>query len=453
MSNLPQQLTINQYGPVDGVQTIFNYTYLILLATDIQVYVTPPGQPADPASDIKVLNVDYTVQNVGTLDGGTITFTDAPPISSIVTISRNILASIDTEFVNVQTINGQNLDNAFLREMMVIQQAVTDLQQRVLRYAVDSYLPNLPANTTLPVLTNVQNQIWKSQGSAIIATVLEENPDVGTLRTDLANNTMGGDGASIVGYYDTHKPVPTTVAAFLNSLDTTFISRQFFQDTGTVNAIKITIPNYTAYTTGDYFRVRIANTNTIEAPTFQVNSLTPFGFYSLSAGDLQANQIYEFIIQPDGVNVINPSVQKVFYGASVKNSASQVIAAGTNEDVNLTTAVIDPFSIFDGTAHTITVLNSGIYDINFSVPITSVGFGSAAAFVVVNIKHNSDVIPAGKLKLTNNVDVGPIINGTITLSLAANDVIKLNVDNQMADPIDIYDSTYMAYLTVSFRGV
>ena len=43
MSNLPQQSTINQYN-ADGLTTTYNYTYLILLNTDIAVYVTPPGQ-------------------------------------------------------------------------------------------------------------------------------------------------------------------------------------------------------------------------------------------------------------------------------------------------------------------------------------------------------------------------------------------------------------------------
>ena len=112
MSDLPQQETINQYT-ADGIETIYSYTYLVPEDQDINVYVTPSGQQANDNADIKILNVDYTVQNAGDINGGTITFINIPDSGDTVTLSRAVEASINTNYQAAQTINGINLDNSF----------------------------------------------------------------------------------------------------------------------------------------------------------------------------------------------------------------------------------------------------------------------------------------------------------------------------------------------------
>lgn len=72
-TQLPQQSTLNQ-TIADGKTSVFTYTYLILIPEDIAVYVTKSGDEANPDKDICILNQDYTVQAVGTMTGGTITF-------------------------------------------------------------------------------------------------------------------------------------------------------------------------------------------------------------------------------------------------------------------------------------------------------------------------------------------------------------------------------------------
>lgn len=56
-TKLPQQNTLNQ-TIADGNTALFNYTYLILIPEDIAVYVTRPGDEANPDKDLQILNQD-----------------------------------------------------------------------------------------------------------------------------------------------------------------------------------------------------------------------------------------------------------------------------------------------------------------------------------------------------------------------------------------------------------
>lgn len=220
MSNLPQQDSIVQYQ-ADGVTDVFIYPFLSPLDSDMQVYVTPSGATPIPSTDIQTLNVDYSVQGAGVTDGGTITFLIAPPANGAwVTIARNVGASSNTNFANAATFNGANLDSAIERLTLLAQQSQTYNLYRNLSYRVNAELPleasQISQYTQLPLLAN--NEIWKGSGDGVIATVLEENPDVSTLRSDLANDSPGTDGAGLIGFYDVLNSDPTTVRAFLNAL-------------------------------------------------------------------------------------------------------------------------------------------------------------------------------------------------------------------------------------------
>lgn len=263
-TTLPQQETINQYV-ADGDTSIFTYAYYILLDEDIDVYVTLSGQTANPANDIKVLNVDYTVQGAGTLSGGTITFTTNPPLSSIVTLVRNIKAELTTNFADVQNFNGANLDNALLRNMLVSQQNNTFDTERTLHYAVNSYLPDTVDQVDLPLLDE-ERSVWMKRNDAIAAVVIAENEDVSTLRSELANEAQGTDGASIVGYYDINGASGKTVTEYLNNLS------NFGEDVGSVNAYQINVSGFNEPPTkGNVVRFMPASTNTAEA-TFKINN-------------------------------------------------------------------------------------------------------------------------------------------------------------------------------------
>ena len=105
----------------------------------------------------------------------------------------------------LKTLMDQSLDNAFQRIVLLLQQMQGNYTinagsvgsiSRSLQYVIDTYLPT-QANNILPLLTNIDNQVWISQGGNITAAVIEENPDSSTLRSQLASQTAGADGASL----------------------------------------------------------------------------------------------------------------------------------------------------------------------------------------------------------------------------------------------------------------
>jgi len=220
MGMLPQQTTVTQYLS-NGDTNQFTYPFLLLDAGDVNVYLTPAGNAPNPTNDLLPSNA-YTVIGVGTVSGGTILLNNRPDYGDIITIVRNMAAAITTEFVNVQNFNGQNLDDAFQRTVMIEQQNQTLIENRNLGYIINSDLPVPPQDTQLPVLQD--QQIWQKVGEVILNVTLVEGEDVSTLRSQLASRVEGADGASIVGFYDAVTPAQTTVAAYLASLKSQIIS-------------------------------------------------------------------------------------------------------------------------------------------------------------------------------------------------------------------------------------
>ncbi len=270
-TKLPQQNTLNQ-TIADGKTAVFNYTYLILVAEDIAVYVTHPGDEANPDKDLQILNQDYTVQAVGTMTGGTITFSKEkiPPIGAIVTLVRNMQISIETEFGNAQSFNGNTLDAAFERVLLIMQQFNTQLTTDALQYIINSYLISNLSNK-LPVLTTQDNQVWVSQGGRIIAAQIEKT-ETSTLRSELSSQAShGGDGTHLLGYYDVLKKQGQTLQKFLNNLQASDEKNGGADCVGFIhNNIKTTVGNLlkellTVYQTGDLL---ITGRQEIERPGF-----------------------------------------------------------------------------------------------------------------------------------------------------------------------------------------
>lgn len=216
MPNLPQAQTIVQY--VTNVsQTAYTFAFYAPLPTDIVVYYQSPTATPIPSSDQLLLNTNYTVTyNSDPLTGGTITLLFTPTTGYYLTINLQVLASLNTNFANAQTINGANLDAAFDRLLLLCQQNQNYALQRNLSYIINTYLPNATPYTQLPPLAS--NQIWMGSGSGVIAATLADSADTSVLRSQLASESPGTDGSRLVGYYDVVDSVPTTVQAFLANL-------------------------------------------------------------------------------------------------------------------------------------------------------------------------------------------------------------------------------------------
>ena len=261
MSNLPQQVARNQYV-ADGVTTVYTYDFQILsanaIANDIGVYVTLAGNAPNPVADVQLLGTAYTVQGAGNLTGGTITFQPGytPPISSTVTLLRNMSVSIDTDFSVAQNFNGANLDAAFERVVLIMQQYFTALQYTTLTYPVNAIIPTAYLNV-LPQLPN--NYTWVGMNGQVVP--FELTTDIITINDltspfTLTNTSVTTTGAQL-NYLNIASGLTGTgnivysIGATLNSptiVGGTFTSTTF---TGvTFNSATLNQPNIVGVTNG-----------------------------------------------------------------------------------------------------------------------------------------------------------------------------------------------------------
>src|ERR1700721_1713788 len=224
MADLPQQNTIVQYL-ADGVTTTYIVPFYTPIETsgqpDLDVFTQLASATPVPASDINEWNVAYTyTPNLDPITGGIVTFNAdyIPPNGYVVTIVRDVSASLDVMFSDATTFSGITLDLALDKLLLISQQNKSYTLERNISYIVNSYLPEstISANVQIPVLES--QQVWMGSSNGVIAATLEQSSDTSTLRSELANEQPVTNGAALVGYYDTTNEEPTTVAAQLTYL-------------------------------------------------------------------------------------------------------------------------------------------------------------------------------------------------------------------------------------------
>lgn len=110
-----QQTSINNYYG-NGFTTVYPYTFKILSATDIQVYINDVLQSAG-----------YTVSNVGNNSGGNITFSSAPGSAAAVTFKRNLTIDRTVDYLTAGNLDADSLDADIDRTVMLIQDVKRDL--------------------------------------------------------------------------------------------------------------------------------------------------------------------------------------------------------------------------------------------------------------------------------------------------------------------------------------
>src|ERR1700727_1856174 len=217
MPTIPQQQTIVQYI-TNSLQLTYTFAFYAPLPTDINVYYQAPNTIPVPSSNILLLNTQYTVTyNSDPTTGGYITLLFTPTTGYYLTINRNVIPTLTTNFSDAQNFNGENLDAALDRLLLLIQQNLNYILERNLSYIINSYLPNPQAATQLPTLA--QNYVWIGSGSGVTTALLASSPSASILQSLLANQSAGTDGARLVGYYDVLRSTATTVDANLTLIN------------------------------------------------------------------------------------------------------------------------------------------------------------------------------------------------------------------------------------------
>jgi hypothetical protein len=112
--------TRDEYTSSAG-QTVFNYTFKIFEATDLNVYVTPAGQECDDSTD---LTTDYVVDSgtIGDEAGGFITFNTPLNNGDMVTIVSDIPSSRTTDYQNNGDFRPDTVNNDFDRVVSLVKQ-------------------------------------------------------------------------------------------------------------------------------------------------------------------------------------------------------------------------------------------------------------------------------------------------------------------------------------------
>ena len=179
-------------------QVNFTYNFAINEATDLKVYLRGPTILPDDSTQIIILNVDYTVTGVGLSGGGLVVTTVAPTTGFILTIDGDQpierLDVIGQGNTFNSTLFNKDLDN----QTIFAQQLETVSSTRTPSYETSAIITE--GDLSLPVLGD--QEIWKGTPTGISAATFEEASGFSTLRSDLASQANGADGALIVGYFD-----------------------------------------------------------------------------------------------------------------------------------------------------------------------------------------------------------------------------------------------------------
>lgn len=457
MANLPQQDTIKQYL-ADGVQTGFVTNFFVPLEDDgtpnLDVYVQPAGQSPVPESDIQTWNVDYTyTPNLDPISGGTVNFIvdHVPANGDVVTLVRDVQASLDVEFSNATTFSGQNLDDALDKLLLIEQQNKTYALQRNLSYRVNSYLPDVEANTQLPTLGS--NQVWMGSLGGIIAATLEENPDVSTLRSELENADPGTDGARLIGYYDVRNSEQTTVDKMLQNLQP-FVGL----DSGSANALKLAIDAEDfALHTYDLFLVKAAFSCT-GASTFSlvINGgapTTPVAITDQNGVALKNNMIVQgqmCVLIWDGTQfqLINPTT--IFYGGSLYMANQQTVPGTTTALVAFSTANLNPVGLVDVTQNGFVINKGGYYRVNCNLFVNQLGTGGDCS---IDVHVNTITVPV-RLGGQDYNGAPLSLSGSAIIHCAVNDIVNVYFTNSNASSCTIGStpSAFLSNLDIEFIG-
>lgn len=173
----------NEYTATSG-QTVFNFTFKIYTATDLNVYVTPAGQECNDVTD---LTEAYTVTGVGLEDGGSITLNTGAGANDLVTIVSAIPSSRTTDYQSNGDFTPETVNNDIDRAISLIKQ----VESKADRSLLSSECLQGPKPLTLPKPEPGDFMRWKTDlsglenvpGSAIAEGVIVETDYVKVLDT------------------------------------------------------------------------------------------------------------------------------------------------------------------------------------------------------------------------------------------------------------------------------
>lgn len=191
---VPSHIPFNQYTAIGG-QTVFNYTFRINSAEEIDVVKLLNGQPT--TSEVQLtLTVDYTVTGVGNNSGGTIVLNSPTSAGDRITIFLAPDFQRLTDFSPFNTLSTGQLNSELDNQVLFSQRTNFLPSSRIPNYRSSEVL----SSPDLRIAKLGPKQIWRmnTTGTAIEAFNLDSEADVDVLKGELASHNPG-EGASMIG--------------------------------------------------------------------------------------------------------------------------------------------------------------------------------------------------------------------------------------------------------------
>lgn len=205
-----------QYTASAG-QTVFSAPFLYLSQDDLRVYKRASGSTANDTTDILIITTNYSVTGVGNDDGGTIVLTSGATAGDILTIERDMSQVRLTNLTTNGELKSADLNLEFNRQVLMSQQNESTDGNRNPIYPRSAVIAD--KDRILPILGSKQRWVMNTANNAMTA-VTDESTSADLLRTELAKQTTGTDGALLVGYYDAVLASGRTIKTKLDTIDT-----------------------------------------------------------------------------------------------------------------------------------------------------------------------------------------------------------------------------------------
>ena len=234
----------------------------------------------------------------------------------------------------------------------------------------------------------------------------------------------------------------TTTDGYLSSADWNTFDGKFDQPTGTASDYLDgtgtptpfpTLTNGTVTSVGTTGLISGGPITTSGTITTSMNTAKLVGRYSAGTGIMEEITVGSGLTLT-GAGVLNNTATPTptgYYGAFQDNTTQTAVSANTAYAVKLnTTDLTNGVSVVNdgsGNPTQVTLANTGIYNIQFSLQLEKTG-GSGNFIVDVWVRKNGVDVPntAGKVVLTGSANASPIVAAwNYVLDLAANDYVQL----------------------------
>ena len=143
-----------------GGQTIFPYTFLIFLNTDLEVYIN---------GTLQTLTTDYTVSGLGDITGGNVTLVTGATVNDAVIIVRVLPITQLTDYVENDKFPADTHEKGLDRATMVSQQLLETIG-RAIKLPITSTLEDID----IPIPGAGLHLRWNAAGDALELVTVSE---------------------------------------------------------------------------------------------------------------------------------------------------------------------------------------------------------------------------------------------------------------------------------------